>query len=95
MRRETKYTLAGFAVFIYSPGLIALFMISFSSAGTPGLKLSAAALSLLAGASGALMVHLHPKGIHFKVRAVGLLAAVTVANLLIWILICEGTFNSP
>jgi hypothetical protein len=92
MRRETKYTLAGFAVFVYSLGLMALLMISFYSSAGPTEKGIAALITLLAGCFWALMIHFHPKNVHFRKRAILLLMIATLTDVLIWIMICEGSF---
>jgi hypothetical protein len=93
MRRETKYTLAGFAVFLYSLGLMALLMISFYCNAGPTGKGVAAVITLLAACVWALLIHFHPKGVHFRKRAVILLLIATLTDVLIWVMICEGSFE--
>jgi hypothetical protein len=92
VRRETKYTLAGFAVFLYSLGLMALLMMSFVCTAGPSGKAIAVFLTAFAAALWALMVHFHPRGVRFRYRALLLLLTSTIADLLIWFMICEGTF---
>ena len=92
MRRETKYTLAGFAVFLYSLGLMALLMVSFHCNTGPTGKTVGAIITLLAACLWALMIHFHPKGVHFRKRAILLILIATLTDVLIWIMICEGSF---
>lgn len=92
MRRETKYTLTGFVCFLYSLGLMTLLMISFMSEAGPEGKVSAAAMAFSSGAIGAFLLQTHPRKVHFRTRAFLLLAAITLIDLLFWLILCEGTF---
>jgi len=95
MHRETKYKITGFGILLYSVCLIALCRISFSFAAENSEVIIGCILAIAVGAVAALVLHYHLHGLGFWKKALLLLVFVTVSDLLIWILICQGTLIPP
>ncbi|HEX5003061.1 MAG TPA: hypothetical protein VFW78_11250 [Bacteroidia bacterium] len=95
MNRETKYKITGFGILLYSLCLMAVCRISFSFTAESSEVIIGCILAMAVGAIAVLVLHYHFHGLGFRRKALLLLLLVTISDLLIWKLICQGTMLPP
>ena len=93
MSRTTRNNLASYALFIYGCLLQLLLIITLESDPTK----TSYFISILLGVGAAMLAAMfggtYTIGIHFVKRNVILVILLTITEIAIWYLVCEGTFE--
>ncbi|MBL7914196.1 MAG: hypothetical protein JNL49_04050 [Bacteroidia bacterium] len=93
MSRTTRNNLASYVLFIYGCLLQLLLIITLESEPTK----TSYFISILLGAGAAMLAAMfggtYTIGMHFLKRNVILFILLTIAEISIWYLVCEGTFE--
>jgi hypothetical protein len=92
MRRSVRNTIASYGLLVYGCLLMLVLIISFESEPT-GLSY---AITILLGIATSFFASFlsgsYDIGIHFWTRLIALFILLTLAQIAIWYLVCEGSF---
>lgn len=93
MHRSTRNTLASYALFIYGCLLMLGLIISLESDPTKISYPVSIVLGLITSFLAAVLTGSYEIGLHFKTRTILLFIILTLTQITIWYLICEGSFK--
>jgi hypothetical protein len=92
MRKDTRNTLTAYLLFIYGIIIIPALLISFKSKAYGVNLFVIYGCSFIAAFAGSMLFYNLKVNISYRPRIFMFWSLLTLVNIFIWIVICEGTF---